>query len=160
MIDYDAADKIVETLTHLKDYKEKMPDVDVKKAKEYIFELDFSMLFEKIVNHSTVGHKWTAQEANEGIAFYRNFLYINAKYGKKTPVIPPSIEIDEIWHNHILDTMAYQRDCNSIFGFYFHHYPYFGIRSESDKLNLNDSFEITQKLHEKEFGFKIWKIWS
>jgi hypothetical protein len=40
--------------------------------------------------------------------------------------------VDEIWHQHILDTHAYHRDCDAIFGSYLHHFPYFGMRGDAD----------------------------
>jgi len=70
------------------------------------------------------------------------------------------LEVDEIWHHHILDTRQYVKDCDCIFGYYFHHYPYFGTRSNTDKANLDLAFEMTQTLHEIEFGSKMLAIWS
>lgn len=40
------------------------------------------------------------------------------------------------------------------------HYPYFGTRDQSNKDNLGTAFEVTQKLHEIEFGNKLLAIWS
>lgn len=70
------------------------------------------------------------------------------------------LEVDEIWHHHILDTRQYFRDCLQIFGYYFHHYPYFGIRGEPDKQNLDLAFDVTQELHEIEFGSRMSAIWG
>ena len=40
--------------------------------------------------------------------------------------------VDELWHAHILDTRAYRDDCYRIFGFFYDHYPYFGLRDAAD----------------------------
>ncbi|EKF62435.1 hypothetical protein B194_4715 [Serratia plymuthica A30] len=91
--------------------------------------------------------------------YYKNFLYLNKKYGREVKVIVPSLAIDEFWHHHILDTRSYITDCNHIFGYYFHHYPYFGMRSDEDYKNLNEAFEITQIIYEEEFGERIQRVW-
>lgn len=70
------------------------------------------------------------------------------------------LEVDEIWHHHILATRQYMKDCLGIFGYYFHHYPCFGTRSQGDKSNLGTAFEVTQRLHEIEFGSKMLDIWG
>ncbi len=59
------------------------------------------------------------------------------------------------WHAHILDTMAYHKDCQYLFGRYIHHYPYFGVRSEEDRENLEKAYSNTQKLYLIEFGEEI-----
>jgi hypothetical protein len=40
--------------------------------------------------------------------------------------IVPTWEIDQVWHHHILDTHKYAQDCQWLFGYFVHHYPYFG----------------------------------
>ncbi|WP_122388234.1 glycine-rich domain-containing protein, partial [Pseudomonas savastanoi] len=99
-------------------------------------------------------------EAEIGIQYYRNLLYINKKYQRKYNVLPPLLEVDEIWHHHILDTRAYITDCEHIFGYYFHHYPYFGTRGEKDKKNLRIAFKLVQDLYKEEFGYYMTNIWE
>jgi hypothetical protein len=72
--------------------------------------------------------------------------------------LPPSKDVDEFWHNHILDTKKYREDCQAIFGFYLDHYPYFGMDQESTKEDLNVAFEKMQRLHEQEFGFRVQRV--
>lgn len=60
--------------------------------------------------------------------------------------------MDTIWHYHILDTRAYAKDCQSVFGEFFHHYPYFGMRGKEDEENLEKSFYKTCELYETRFG--------
>lgn len=35
----------------------------------------------------------------------------------------PNKQIDEMWHEHILDTRKYSDDCQTVFGYYLHHTP-------------------------------------
>jgi hypothetical protein len=66
--------------------------------------------------------------------------------------IVPCKLVDEIWHQHILDTTAYRTDCESVFGRFLAHFPYFGMRNEEDAQALNDAYEETLDLYEREFG--------
>jgi hypothetical protein len=38
----------------------------------------------------------------------------------------PTTDADEYWHQHILCTTRYVRDCQVLFGAYLHHYPFSG----------------------------------
>jgi hypothetical protein len=59
---------------------------------------------------------WTDKAFDEAVIYYKNFLWLLRKYHDKYEYIPPSIEIDEIWHHHILDTTKYHKDMDDIFG--------------------------------------------
>jgi hypothetical protein len=54
-----------------------------------------------------------------------------------------------------MNTKAYDRDCNRVFGHYFHHFPYFGLRGEEDVQNLKQSFEQTKNFYFVTFGEPI-----
>ena len=130
-------------------------------AVHHINNIDFSPILKKICSKDALTCRvWSTTEAEVAIQYYKNFLYLNKKYLAQFPILPPMLEVDEIWHHHILDTRQYIKDCNHIFGYYFHHYPYFGTRSNQDKDNLDTAFHVTQTLHEKEFGSKMLAIWS
>src|SRR3989338_2769153 len=109
----------------------------LEEAKAYIYAIDFSMVIDKIV--TTKG--WKKADVLKICALYRNFLFLNKKYELERGQLPPSEEIDEFWHNHILDTKKYHHDCDNIFGFYLHHYPYFGIDGKT-KNKDNDVSKI------------------
>jgi hypothetical protein len=81
---------------------------------------------------------------------YKRFLHHNKRYPQFT-IVPHKI-MDLMWHQHILDTRAYHLDSEKVFGEYFHHFPYFGIRNEEDRQELESAFVETQKLYLKEFG--------
>jgi hypothetical protein len=126
---------------------------------EHIQRLDFSMIIYKITQPDpSIAMLWDEESAIEAIRYYKNYLWLLRKYSELHSVIPPSIEIDEIWHHHILDTYQYEQDCLRIFGQFLHHYPYFGMRGEQDKIDLHNQFEITQQLHFKECGEYIFSF--
>lgn len=131
----------------------------LEKARLYIDTIDFSMIIKKMVEHQG----WLQKEAETVCRLYQNFLFLNKKYGGVYPELPPSEDIDEFWHNHILDTKNYRKDCEIIFGAYFDHYPYFGIDGHTTSANLESAFETVQKLHFKEYGEQIFEVrnaWS
>ena|SRR5690554_5321442 len=149
-------ESIKKTLPH----SSRAPDViSPDNAIEYIQKMDMVNIEEKLQKKDPlISVKWSRPEVQQAIKYYRNFLVLNVKYGNKEIIIPPSLEIDEIWHHHILDTRRYIVDCENIFGYYFHHYPYFGTRGTNDKKALDFTFNTTQNLHLKEFGEYIYEI--
>ncbi len=92
---------------------------------------------------------WTEEEAETAIRQYRQFLGLAVKHPKQTLV--PSKLVDEVWHQHVLDTQAYPKDCNRVFGEFVHHDPYFGTTAQGKRL-LPTAFKRTNRLFVKEFG--------
>lgn len=81
---------------------------------------------------------------------YRRFLAMHLVY-PEAEVVPCSM-VDEIWHQHILDTIAYRQDCEALFGEFLDHYPYFGMQSEQEAQELQDAYGDTLEIYEREFG--------
>lgn len=88
--------------------------------------------------------------------WYKRFLVLNLKYESVT--IVPNKVLDTIWHYHILDTMKYAEDCQSIFGSFLHHFPYFGLRGEEDASNLKEAFVVSSDLFMREFGESLGEL--
>jgi len=52
--------------------------------------------------------------------------------------------------------MAYAKDCETVFGYFMHHFPYFGIYGKEDYQQLVTAFDKTCALSRKtHFGFPI-----
>jgi hypothetical protein len=102
---------------------------------------------------SKTGPKWTKAKTVKAIARYLRFLYLVNHY----PLLQlaPSREIDEVWHQHILDTSKYVADCQMLFGRLVHHFPYFGVRDEQDHHALLQAHALTQVLYRKHFGEEL-----
>lgn len=136
------------------DVKHRIQSVpSLKEAKEYIYSIDFSMIIKKMISQG-----WSKKTATALSVEYKHFLFLIKKYSNQTKLLPPSEEVDEFWHNHILDTIKYREDCQRIFGYYFDHYPYFGMDENSDEQDLQEAFNETKKLYLKEFGKEMPKI--
>jgi hypothetical protein len=115
-------------------------------ALERINQLDFKMLKMKMIEE----HDWTPEFCDEAEALYRRFLALNARFPDRK--ICPTGPIDEFWHAHILDTRAYMRDCEEIFGYYLHHFPYFGMRGPEDHAALEKAFRESVEMFILHFG--------
>jgi hypothetical protein len=114
-----------------------------------IAAIDLEMLKMKLQDHED-GLGWTNEQCDLAEIEYKRFLHLNEKFRNGT--IVPHRTMDLMWHHHILDTRAYHKDCETIFGQYFHHFPYFGIRSEKDQQDLISAFDETQEIYAAEFG--------
>lgn len=122
---------------------------NLQEIKKYIDCIDFSQLTEKMIHYNG----WLREDAEETCLQYRRFLFLNRKYcTQETGALVPSEDIDEFWHAHILNTKAYMKDCDAIFGRYLHHYPFFGIDEASDISALYRKLEKTAQLYLKEFN--------
>jgi hypothetical protein len=96
------------------------------------------------------GEGWTRELVEHMETRYKRYLTLVAKYPRET--IAPDKDVDRFWHAHILDTRKYIDDCERVFGFYLHHFPYFGMRGADDAAALAKAGERTRELHEAEFG--------
>lgn len=96
------------------------------------------------------GLGWNAEQCDEAEVMYKRFLHLNKRFPNF--VLVPSRMIDHVWHQHILDTRAYHRDSETIFGAYFHHNPYLGERNGLDDQDTLRAFEETGKAYLREFG--------
>ena len=121
----------------------------LQSKKDQINNLDLSMIADAMARRL----KWLPSEVNETCRYYKNFLFLKYKYPKE--MIVPSTDVDEVWHNHILDTKKYKVDCKNIFGKYLDHYPYFGMDAHSTREDLSNAFKRTQELHIQEFNYPI-----
>lgn len=114
-----------------------------------IDKIDLSKVCMKL-KESEDGEGWSADQCAEVAQEYRRYLKLNLLYPNET--IVPNLAIDTMWHYHILDTEAYERDCKAIFGKMLHHYPYFGLEGKADAKNFVNAFDQTKKLYKKTFS--------
>jgi len=72
-------------------------------------------------------HGWTPERADAARGEYLKFLAILRKK-PDFPVVPwltdGRDDLDQFWHQHILDTAKYSRDCHYLFGKLVHHDPH------------------------------------
>lgn len=129
-----------------------MPSADTKRIEKpmnLINSIDLSMVKMKLMDEEE-GQGWDKEYTDYVEKRYKRYLcmvYVNPN----GPVVPTK-DIDLFWHQHILDTRAYAKDCQHIFGYFLHHFPYFGMRGKDDAKDLLDSFEETKNFHRQLFS--------
>lgn len=109
--------------------------------------IDLSMPLMKSLDPKE-GDGWSKERAEKAFSDYRKFLYLAATGHASVP----TGDIDTAWHRHILDTRAYAADCFRVFGFFLHHFPYFGMRGEDDAKALHETFEQAKADWREVFG--------
>ncbi|MEG4146083.1 hypothetical protein [Microcoleus sp. Pol12B5] len=88
---------------------------------------------------------WSSERVLRVAESYRQYLSLKFYFPSET--IVPTKEVDTFWHTHILDTRKYAKDCDSLFGSFLHHFPYFGSRGVEDRRNLEQAFSQTRELY-------------
>lgn len=131
--------------------------ISTGEAIEHGFDtLDFSMLIQKLMDPEE-GKGWNRQYCHRVAFEYRRFLALTRHYPDQA--IVPSKIVDTFWHAHILDTQAYAPDCQRQFGFFLHHFPYFGMRGPEDAQSLGSAYDDTLELYETHFGAPPADLW-
>ena len=85
---------------------------------EKVRDLDLQRIIWKMADPEE-GKGFTPQMLARAELDYRRFLHLHILYPGMELV--PTKMIDEVWHQHILDTRAYSGDCERIFGHFLHH---------------------------------------
>jgi hypothetical protein len=114
-----------------------------------IAALDLDAIKSKLM-HRKSGERWSPARADAVECEYRRFLYLMKIFpGELTA---PDVDVDTFWHYHILDTMKYAADCDLIFGYFLHHFPYIGMRGAEDSAAHQRAGERMRELYDQVFG--------
>jgi hypothetical protein len=116
---------------------------------EVIEQLDLDPIKVKLM-HRESGEGWTLEQANEVEFEYKRFLYLMKNFAAEGAA--PRTDVDIFWHYHILDTLKYARDCQAVFGYFLHHFPYVGLRGDDDLKLHHRAGERMHELYEQTFG--------
>lgn len=119
--------------------------------------LDMSMLVRKLAE-SPEGPRWSVEHCEVVRIEYMRFLALTVAFPEAA--IVPSTVVDEFWHQHILDTKAYASDCQEAFGFFLHHYPYFGMNGPDDANRVRSAYVETLEAYTDLFGAPTKSVWG
>ena len=117
-----------------------------------ITNLDLEPIMVKIMDKDE-GLGWSLEYTKMVETEYKRYLQLCLE--NPNSAIVPAKPVDEFWHFHILDTLKYEKDCKNIFGYFLHHFPYFGMRGEEDKNNLDSAWENTLSVYKDTFGVEV-----
>jgi hypothetical protein len=113
-----------------------------------IAALDLDPIKVKLM-HEESGEGWSLAQAEAVESEYRRFLYLMKKFPEERAA--PRVDVDIFWHYHILDTIKYARDCQAVFGYFLHHFPYVGLRGMEDLVAHQRVGERMRELYEETF---------
>ena len=82
---------------------------------ERVATMDLSPVVQQLVDY----RGWTAKRAAAAERRYRRFFYLKA--AMPTNNAAPTTEVDEFWHEHIINTRRYGPDCEQVAGQFLHH---------------------------------------
>jgi len=114
---------------------------------DLIQALELESVKDRILKKKGFWWKLTKNNLDSVELEYRQFLYL-AAVNPTEIVVPWSEALDEFWHNHILDTAKYEKDCMAIFGKMFHHNPHLPVGSKEQVEGYNN----TKKMYKESFG--------
>jgi len=98
--------------------------------------LDLTMVKIKLQD-SDEGAGWSAVYCERVDVEYRRYLFLTGTY-PELPIVPSKI----------------------VFGYFLHHYPYFGMRGPDDAAALGDAYDSTLELYELHFGMPPADLWA
>ncbi len=107
-----------------------------------IESLDLEFVYKQLTNRKG----WEPERARQVEAKYRRFLYLCI--AESFPTVPEE-DVDEFWHQHILNTQEYAAQTQSIAGKFLHHAPSSGEPEGGEE--LSNWFEMTVVTYERTF---------
>lgn len=122
-------------------FEKKAGDLSVPEMEVRLAGIDWSFLGKKLLS---LGHDENVIRVM--MADYQKFLILFGVVGREFRIIPWGA-LDKVWHEHILHTSKYERDCHRLFGCTLHHNPELEFGSEDHKRDL----EATRRVYEKYF---------
>ena len=123
--------------------------MDTNDSFKAIADLNLDAIKVKLM-HRESGEGWSLEKANAVEFEYRRFLILMKQFPQEETA--PLMDVDTFWHYHILDTLKYAADCEQIFGYFLHHFPYIGLRGEDDEAAHHRVGERMKQLYEQTFG--------
>jgi len=95
---------------------------------------------------------WSMERAEAARSEYVRFLKL-VQMNPRFMLVPwanadGQDDLDQFWHQHILDTAKYGADCHRLFGRMIHHNPHVVLGSELEA----DAVAKTQRLYARTFG--------
>ena len=115
--------------------------VEMIETADKIRNLDLTRIVKKVQTEK----QWTKEKVEDVERRYKNWLLLITTLDDTADVVP-TLDIDEVWHAHILDTKAYFNDCQNIFGYFLHHVPSWNKRMP------REAHDATALAYEKLFG--------
>ena len=115
-------------------------------AIDTLIPIDLSNIKSRLINKIECGEDLAEKICNE----YKRFLNIHKTYPNE--YIVPGHLVDEVWHDHILHTKKYQKDCMQLFGAYLHHQP----SENGNDCDIKPTLDLYLRLYGFDAPQEIW----
>ncbi len=115
------------------------------------FKLDDEAADLKFSDRLASENLWNKDYALRCIEEYKSFMLLASKH-----VVTPSVQVDEVWHLHMIYTRSYQA-FSEVLGRFIHHGPTKGGYEEESR--YLDQYKQTLALYKKTFGDYPEDIW-
>jgi hypothetical protein len=122
--------------------------VDLSKDKA-IASLELEPIKRKLMRGKPAA-AWTRERVDAAEKEYRRFLLLMKMYPNEPAA--PSADVDRFWHHHIIDTEKYALDCQAVFGYFLHRYPYLGLTGEEGAAQRIRAGARMRELYREVFG--------
>jgi len=104
---------------------------------------DYLFLKERVIDE----HGWEVERAEGAIVEYLRFMRLVAEAPRIELVA--SMDVDLVWHEHIIDTLSYQADSSRLWGRFMHHKR---ARTPSEVSEIPEGYERTKRQYLAHFG--------
>jgi hypothetical protein len=128
-----------------KNYPTIKRDFEMEIQKE-LDKLEEALNLECIVKKAKENYSWSDQETEYALKWYVRHWYLCVKYPSE-PLASISKMVDDLWHQHILDTRKYATDCEQISGTFLNHTPIY----DKPKTFEIAAYDNTVEIYKKEF---------
>jgi len=113
---------------------------------------DYDYLKQRVVDE----YGWDAERARSAIVEYLKFLQMIAESPRMELIA--STDIDLVWHEHLMDTSNYAKDCLNLFGHFLHHRR---ARTSSEYDLIPAAYDRTKQVYASRYGvFPPERFWG
>jgi hypothetical protein len=125
-------------------------NMNVSKKKLQVSDITID---DAVIAHFLKNNVELITKADSIISLYKHYIFLLATCS--VPLRVPSVEVDELWHSHVLHTRNYAHFCKTVAGKFIHHSP-FDI--ELTHYQKTQSMEVLLNASLKAFGYDVFNL--
>jgi small ubiquitin-related modifier len=104
-------------------------------------------------------YQWNQDMSNRVFNSYRQFLDLKGTLEDwNATILSPSSLVDQMWHQHILDTLHYEKYCQSVCGRMIHHDPDGGVDVAAREARLRTTHLTLKARFEGQVDEFVWDL--
>lgn len=127
-------------------------NMNVSKKKLQVSDITID---DAVIAHFLKNNVELITKADSIISLYKHYIFLLATCS--VPLRVPSVEVDELWHSHVLHTRNYAHFCNTVAGKFIHHKPY-GEETTSEQKMIQSKNLFNASI--EAFGYDVFDVYS